>query len=259
MAFRPDTRTYPAAPGVAQAGALDAGLRAYMLHVYNWMTSGLVLTGIVAALVSSVPAVHDAFYQVGQNQFGRLVMRPTLLGYAAMFAPLGFVLVLSMGVNRLSRQSAQALYWAFCAAMGASLSNIFWTYTGDSITRVFFITAGTFAVMSAWGYTTKTDLSRFGSFLMMGLVGVILASVVNMFVGSSQLQFLVSIVGVLVFTGLTAFDTQRIKASYLQYSYAEGSDVAAKRSVYDALSLYLNFINLFMLLLQLTGNRSSNN
>ena len=174
MAFRPDTRTYPAQTGFAQAGALDAGLRTYMLHVYNWMTSGLVLTGIMAALVANVPAVHDAFYQVSQNQFGRLVMRPTLLGYAAMFAPLAFVLVLSMGVNRLSRQSAQALYWAFCAAMGASLSNIFWTYTGDSITRVFFITAGTFAVMSAWGYTTKTDLSRFGSFLMMGLIGIIL-------------------------------------------------------------------------------------
>lgn len=258
MAFRPDTRTYPAQTGFAQAGALDAGLRTYMLHVYNWMTSGLVLTGIVAYLVANVPAVREAFYHAVQTR-GGLALQPTLLGYAAMFAPLGFVLVLSMGVNRLSRQSAQALYWAFCAAMGASLSNIFWTYTGDSITRVFFITAGTFAVMSAWGYTTKTDLSRFGSFLMMGLIGIILASVVNMFVGSSQLQFLVSIVGVLVFTGLTAFDTQRIKASYLQYSYAEGSDVAAKRSVYDALSLYLNFINLFMLLLQLTGNRSNNN
>jgi len=258
MAFRPDTRTYPAQAGFAQAGALDAGLRAYMLHVYNWMTSGLVLTGIVAYLVANVPAVRAAFYQSVPTQFG-IALRPTLLGYAAMFAPLAFVLVLSMGVNRLSRQSAQALYWAFCAAMGASLANIFWAYTGDSITRVFFITAGTFAVMSAWGYTTKTDLSRFGSFLMMGLIGIILASVVNIFVGSSQLQFLVSIVGVLVFTGLTAFDTQRIKASYLQYSYAEGSDVAAKRSVYDALSLYLNFINLFMLLLQLTGNRSNNN
>ncbi len=258
MAFRPDSRTYPAPTGFAQAGALDAGLRTYMLHVYNWMTSGLALTGIVAYLVANVPAVRAAFYHEVQTR-GGFALQPTLLGYAAMFAPLGFVLVLSMGVNRLSRQSAQALYWAFCAAMGASLANIFWVYTGDSITRVFFITAGTFAIMSAWGYTTKTDLSRFGSFLMMGLIGVILASVVNIFVGSSQLQFLVSIVGVLVFTGLTAFDTQRIKASYLQYSYAEGSDVAAKRSVYDALSLYLNFINLFMLLLQLTGSRSNNN
>ena len=255
MAFSPDYRTYAPASAANQA-VLDAGLRAYMLRVYNWMSSGLLLTGIVAYAVAHT-GLADLFYQVVRTPRG-LGVAPTGLGYVAMFAPLAFVMVLSFGVNRLSRQSAQALYWAFCAAMGASLSNIFWTYTGDSITRVFFITAGTFAIMSAWGYTTKTDLSRFGSFLMMGLIGIILASVVNIFVGSSQLQFLVSIVGVLVFTGLTAFDTQRIKASYLQYSYAEGSDVAAKRSVYDALSLYLNFINLLTLLLSLFGNRNSN-
>ena len=176
MAFRPDSRTYPAPTGFAQAGALDAGLRTYMLHVYNWMTSGLALTGIVAYLVANVPAVREAFYQPMRTQGGGIVLHPTLLGYAAMFAPLAFVLVLSMGVNRLSRQSAQALYWAFCAAMGASLANIFWVYTGDSITRVFFITAGTFAIMSAWGYTTKTDLSRFGSFLMSGIFWVIIES-----------------------------------------------------------------------------------
>ncbi len=259
MAFRPDTRTYPAATGAAQAGTLDAGLRAYMLHVYNWMTSGLLLTGAVAYMVANVSGIRAAFYQPMQTRSGVFVLHPTLLGYAAMFAPLAFVLVLSMGVNRLSRQSAQALYWAFCAAMGASLANIFWVYTGDSITRVFFIASATFAVTSAYGYTTNTDLSRFGSFLLMGLFGIIIASVVNIFIGSSQLQFLVSIVGVLVFTGLTAYDTQRIKASYVQYAYASGTDVAAKRSVYDALSLYLNFINLFMLLLQLTGTRSNSN
>ena len=257
MAFRPDTRTYPAPAGLAQAGALDAGLRSYMLHVYNWMTSGLVLTGIVAYLVASVPAVRTAFYHEVQTR-GGFALQPTPLGYAAMFAPLGFVLVLSMGVNRLSRQSAQALYWAFCVAMGASLTNIFLVYAGDSIASTFFITSAMFAGMSIYGYTTKQSLARFGSFLIMGLFGIIIAGVVNIFLHSPMVQFGVSIIGVLVFTGLTAYDTQRIKISYAQFAYADGPDGAAKRSVYDALSLYLNFINLFMMLLRLTGNQRSN-
>jgi len=175
-----------------------------------------------------------------------------------MFAPLAFVLVLSLGVNRLSTTAVQALFWAFCGVMGASLTNIFLIYTSESIVRVFFITSATFAATSLYGYATKTDLSKFGSFLIMGLFGVIIASLVNMFVQSSALQFGISIIGVLVFTGLTAYDTQRIKSSYQQFAYAEGFDGAAKRSVYDALSLYLNFINLFMLLLQLMGNRNNN-
>jgi len=141
---------------------------------------------------------------------------------------------------------------------GASLTSIFVIYTGSSIARVFFITAGTFAAMSIWGYTTKADLSRFGSFLMMGLFGIIIAGLVNIFLASSALQFAISIIGVVVFTGLTAYDTQRIKSDYVNYAYAEGTDGAAKRSVYDALNLYLNFINLFMLLLQLLGNRNNN-
>lgn len=257
MAFNPDFRGFAPARSAAQADVLDAGLRAYMLRVFNWMTSGLLLTGIVAYAVANT-SLREAFYHVVRSPYGYATLAPTGLGYLSMIAPLGFVLVLSFGVNRLSRQSAQALYWVFCAVMGASLANIFFVYTGASITRVFFISAGTFAAMSAWGYTTRTDLSRFGSFLVMGLIGVVLASVVNMFVHSSGLQFLVSIVGVLVFTGLTAYDTQRIKANYVQFAYAEGADGAAKRSVYDALALYLNFINLFMLLLQLTGNRSNN-
>ena len=176
----------------------------------------------------------------------------------SIFAPLAFVLVLSMGVNRMSRSTAQMLYWLFCAAMGASLTNIFLIYTSESIVRVFFITAATFAAMSIYGYTAKADLSRFGSFLMMGLFGIIIASLVNIFFHSDALQFAISIIGVVVFTGLTAYDTQRIKATYVQYAYAEGADAAGKRSVYDALSLYLNFINLFMLMLQLLGNRNSN-
>jgi hypothetical protein len=165
---------------------------------------------------------------------------------------------MSFGVNRLSRPAAQALYWAFCAAMGASLTNIFVIYTGQSIVKVFFITSATFAAMSIWGYTTNRDLSRMGSFLMMGLFGIIIASLVNIFFASGMMQFIISIIGVVVFTGLTAYDTQRIKADYVQFAYAEGTDEAGKRSVYDALNLYLNFVNLFTLLLQLMGTRNNN-
>jgi FtsH-binding integral membrane protein len=257
MAYSPNLRGFTAARAGVPSAVLDAGLRAYMLRVYNWMASGLVLTGIVAYGIANVPAVLEAFYPLRETAAG-LRHVPGPLAYVSMFAPLAFVLVLSFGVNRLSTRTVQALYWAFCVAMGASLTNIFFVYTGTSITRVFFISAGTFAAMSLWGYSTKSDLSRFGSFLIMGLFGVILASVVNIFIGSAGLQFVVSVVGVLVFVGLTAYDTQRIKADYIQYSYAEGSELAARRSVYDALQLFLNFINLFMLLLQLTGNRNSN-
>ena len=258
MAYSPDFRTYTQpVSGVAGAAALDQGLRAYMLRVYNWMASGLLLTGIVAYSIANTGA-RDLFYHRVVTEFGVRIV-PTGLATISMFAPLAFVLVLSFGVNKLSRSSVQAIYWAFCVAMGASLSNIFFVYAGGSIARVFFITAGMFAGMSLWGYTTRSDLSRFGSFLIMGLFGMILASLVNMFVHSSGLQFAVSIIGVVVFTGLTAYDTQRMKLNYTQFAYAEGTDGAAKRSVYDALSLYLNFINLFMLMLQLTGNRNSNN
>ena len=257
MAFVPDSRTY--APGVAADGAaFDAGLRAYMLRVYNWMTSGLLLTGIVAYGVGNT-SLYSLFYRDAITQSGQSVQVPTMLGYAAVFAPLAFVLVLSFGVNRLSRPAVQGLFWAFAAVMGASMANIFHIYVHASIASVFFITSGTFGAISLYGYVTKTDLSRMGSFLLMGLFGIIIASLVNMFVASSALQFGISIVGVLIFVGLTAYDTQRIKNDYQQYAYEAGSDGAAVRSVYDALSLYLNFINLFMLLLQLFGNRSSSN
>ncbi len=256
MAYTPDLRTYAPASATS-AAALDAGLRAYMLRVYNWMTSGLLLTGIVAYGVANTSLINY-FYPLRETQYGlRHVQGP--LAMVAMFAPLAFVLVLRFGVNRLSRTAVQGIFWAFCAAMGASLTSIFLLYSGESIVRTFFITAGTFGAMSVVGYTTRRDLSGMGSFLMMGLIGVILASVVNMFIGSSGLQFVISIVGVLVFVGLTAYDTQRIKLTYTQFAHADGQEQAAKRSVYDALSLYLNFINLFMLLLQLTGGRSNNN
>jgi FtsH-binding integral membrane protein len=258
MAYSPDFRaTSRPVSGIAGVAALDAGLRAYMLRVYNWMASGLLLTGIVAYGVANTSLIQ-LFYHAVQTPYGTRIM-PTGLGTLSMFAPLAFVLVLSFGVNRMSRTTVQALYWAFCVAMGASLTNIFLIYAHDSIARVFFISAAMFAGMSIYGYTTKADLSRMGSFLVMGLFGVILASLVNIFLHSPALQFAVSIIGVLVFTGLTAYDTQRIKVSYTQFAYADGPDGAAKRSVYDALSLYLNFINLFMLLLQLTGNRNSSN
>ena len=259
MAYSPDFRAAPrAAGGVAQAALLDQGLRAYMLRVYNWMASGLLLTAIVAFAVANT-SLRDAFYQPQVTQFGQIMLRPTMLATLCMFAPLGFVMVLSFGVNRLSRGTAQALYWAFCAVMGASISNIFLVYAHGSIAGTFFVTAGTFAAMSIWGYTTQRDLSRMGSFLIMGLFGIILASLVNLFVHAAAIQFAVSLIGVVVFTGLTAWDTQRIKVSYLNFAHADGPDEAAKRSVYDALNLYLNFINLFMMLLQLTGNRSNNN
>jgi FtsH-binding integral membrane protein len=227
-----------------------------MLRVYNWMASGLLVTGAVAYAIANTSLIN-LFYPLVQTPFGT-AHHATVLAMITMFAPLAFVLVLSLGVNRLSTTAAQALFWVFCAAMGASLVNIFLVYTSESIVRVFFITAATFAATSLYGYTTRADLSRFGSFLIMGLFGIIIASLVNMFLMSSALQFAVSIIGVLVFTGLTAYDTQRIKSSYQQFAYAEGFDGAAKRSVYDALSLYLNFINLFMMLLQIMGNRNNN-
>ncbi len=256
MAFIPDSRSY-APSASADTAVLDAGLRAYMLRVYNWMSSGLLLTGIVAYAIANTSLI-SLFYQQVMTPRG-IAVQPTILGYAAIFAPLVFTMVLSFGVNRLSRSATQALFWAFAAAMGASIANIFLIYSGASIARVFFVSAATFSAMSLYGYTTKSDLTKMGSFLFMGLIGIIVASLVNMFIGSTALQFAISVIGVLIFVGLTAYDTQRIKGDYQQFAYAEGTDIAAKRSVFDALSLYLNFINLFMLLLQLFGNRNSSN
>jgi FtsH-binding integral membrane protein len=259
MALSPDFRSYPGVGRAADTAAvLDAGLRAYMLRVYNWMTSGLVLTGIVAYGISNVPALYELFYPLQMTPVGPRNM-PGVLAYVAMFAPLAFILVLSFGVNKLSKTAVQALFWAFCVAMGASITNIFKIYTGQSITQVFFVTAGTFAAMSIYGYTTRTDLTKFGAFLIMGLIGIIIAGLVNIFVGSSALSFAISVIGVFIFVGLTAYDTQRIKADYVQYAYAYGPDEAGKRSVFDSLTLLLNFINLFMLLLQLIGVRQSSN
>jgi FtsH-binding integral membrane protein len=257
MAMSPDYRTYPGATRSAEyAAVMDAGLRAYMLRVYNWMTSGLILTGIVAYAIANTSLI-ELFWRVQETARGPM-HAPTGLAYLAMFAPLAFVLVMSFGVNKLSTTAVQALFWGFCLTMGASLTNIFIVYTQTSIVRVFFVTAATFGAMSLYGYTTRTDLTKMGSFLMMGLFGIIIASVVNMFLGSAGMQFIISVLGVLIFIGLTAWDTQRIKADYVQYVHAYGQDVAAKRSVFDSLQLLLNFINIFMFLLQLMGNRNSN-
>jgi FtsH-binding integral membrane protein len=244
MAISPERRTVTSAGRMTRAQAdaaqIDVGLRQYMLRVYNYMTGGVALTGVVAYLVANSETMVNAIYG-------------TPLQWVVMLAPLGFVMVLSFGVNRLSPMMAQLLFWAFAAVMGVSISYIFLVYTQGSIARVFFISAGMFAAMSLYGYTTKRDLTGWGSFLIMGLIGIIIASIVNLFLASSALSWAISIIGVLVFTGLTAYDTQRIKHSY---NALDDASIATKKAVMGALSLYLDFINLFLMLLRLLGNRN---
>lgn len=232
----------------AQESELDVGLRQYMLRVYNYMASGLILTGIFAYGGTKVPALLNLMYSVGPS--GSL--SPTFFAWIIMLSPLAFILVLNFGIQRMQASTAQAVFWAFAAIMGLSLTHIFIVYTGASITRVFFITAGTFASMSLYGYTTKRDLSKFGSFLFMGLIGIVIASVVNIFMQSSAMAFVISVVGVLVFVGLTAHDTQNIKRMYIE---GEHTETATKKAVMGALSLYLDFLNLFIMLLHLIGDR----
>lgn len=223
---------------LAPAAEIDFGLRQHMVRVYNFMAAGLAVTGVVA-----YAAIATGFYQ-------QIVGTPLI--WLVMLAPLGAVLFLNFRIERLSVGAAQAIFWAFAAVMGLSLAAIFLIYTGASIARVFFITAGTFAATSVYGYSTQRDLSAFGSFLLMGLIGIILAIVVNIFIGSSALQFAISVIGVIVFAGLTAWDTQRIKQIYL---HSDPGDALTKKALMGALSLYLNFINLFLMLLRLAGQR----
>lgn len=225
--------------GFSPAAAYDEGLRAHMLRIYNYMGLGLALTGLVAALVASVPAIYVPI-------FG------TPLKWLVMLAPLGFVLFLSFRIEAISGATAQALFWSFCTVMGLSLASVFLVFTGTSIARAFFGAAIMFAGMSLYGYTTRRDLSRFGSFLVMGLIGVIIAGILNLFLGSSALQFAISIIGILVFVGLTAWDTQAIKTAYAEH---HDDETRQKLAVMGALSLYLNFINIFQLLLSLTGQQ----
>ncbi len=250
MAYRdPFAKVSTANYTQSQAVGYDAGLRAYMLKIYNYMASALALTGITALFAANSEPVLSALYAV---QDGRIVGMSGL-GWLVAFAPLGMVLWLSFGINRMSTAMAQGLFWVFSVVMGLSMTSIFLMYTGESIARAFFITAGTFGAMSIYGYTTKRDLSGFGSFLIMGVIGLLIASIVNIFLGSSQLSFIISAAAVLVFTGLTAYDTQKLKAMY--YQLAGQSEAIAKASIMGALNLYMDFINIFIHLLRFIGDR----
>ena len=240
-----DYRT-PYSVGTGTAADIDRGLRAHMLHVYNYMASGVLLTGIIAMVISNM-AVTDSGELTALGQ--AIYLSP--LKWVVMLSPLALVMVMSFGLNKLNLFALQATYWAYAALMGLSLSSIFLMYTGESIAKVFFISAAMFGSLSLYGYTTKRDLGPLGKFMFMGLIGIIIASVVNIFMASSMMSFVISVIGVIVFAGLTAYDTQKIKELY----YAGyGEEQTAKLSLMGALSLYLDFINLFMMLLRLFGN-----
>jgi FtsH-binding integral membrane protein len=225
---------------------IDQGLRSYMLGVYNYMASGLAVTGAVAA-GTYVLAVQD-----GQlTPFGQTLFQSPLM-WVFVLAPVALVFFLSFRIQAMRAATAQAVFWIYAALNGVAFSTLGLVYSGNSITRVFFISAATFGALSLWGYTTKRDLSGWGSFLFMGLIGIIIASLVNLFMASTALQFVISVVGVLVFAGLTAYDTQSIKEMYLE---ADDSETMSKKILMGALRLYLDFINLFLMLLRLFGNR----
>jgi len=219
--------------------AIDAGLRQFMISVYNYMASGLALTGIVA-------------YGAAETGLYASLIDTPMLFWGVTLAPLALVLLLSFRIEKMSLSAAKTAFWAYAALVGLSLSGIFFVYTGTSIARTFFITAATFLAMSLFGYTTRADLARTASFLLMGLVGIIIASIVNVFFASSIVQLAISVVGVIVFVGLTAYDTQRIREIYLN---SDTPAIAGKKAIMGALALYLDFLNLFVLLMQLTGNR----
>jgi FtsH-binding integral membrane protein len=252
-----------------QTVAVDTGLRAYMLHVYNYMVIGLAITGFAALGIYMLSITNDPTQAAKVMRGGAEVAARisantylTTLGYTLFvgpvkwvlfLAPLAMVFVLSFGIQRMRPATAQLMFWLFAALIGLSLGSIFMVYTHTSITRVFFITAASFGALSLWGYTTQRDLSGMGSFLIMGMFGVLLAMLVNVFLQAPMLQWIISIVGVLVFSGLTAYDTQRLKSEYL-YGAMDG-ETTERSAIVGALSLYLNFINLFTFLLQLLGQR----
>lgn len=248
-------RNYATArPGYAdRAQLIDAGLRAHMIRVYNYMTAGVALTGIVAWLTYQAAGGDNILTmgRAGLTPFGQAIFTGPL-PLILMFGTLGLVFFISFRINRLQPSTALMLFLGYAALLGLMLSSVFLAYTGQSITRVFFISAASFGAMSLWGYTTQRSLSAFGSFLMMGLFGLILAVLVNMFLQSSGLAFAISVIGVLVFAGLTAWDTQQIKE---MYSPMDDGTVAGRKAVMGALSLYLDFINLFLMLLRLLGDR----
>jgi FtsH-binding integral membrane protein len=235
----PTNPRYGLGAAAGSQALFDEGLRKHMLRIYNYMAIGLVLTGIVALVVGTTPALYVPIFS-------------TPLKWVVMLAPLAFVLFFSFRIQSMSGAGAQMMFWAFCAVMGLSLASVFLVFTGTSIARTFFIAATMFGATSVYGYTTKRDLANFGSFLMMGLIGVVIASVVNIFLGSSALQFAISLIGIVVFVGLTAWDTQNIKEQYAENVDQESQQ---KMAVMGALSLYLNFVNIFQLLLNFTGER----
>ncbi len=234
-----DKTVWRAQRGAESLEGIDQGLRSYLSRVYMFMAFGLLLTGGVSYAVSNSP-------EMMQLIFG------TPLQWLVIFAPLGLVFFMSYRINSLSFSTAQALFWVYSATVGLSLASIFLAYTGTSIARVFFITSSMFGVMSFYGYTTRRDLSGMGSFMFMGLIGIIIASIVNMFLQSSAMQFIISIIGVVVFTGLTAYDTQAIK---LMYYEGDDEEVLGKKALMGALRLYLDFLNLFLYMLHFMGDR----
>jgi FtsH-binding integral membrane protein len=230
--------------------AIDAGLRAYMIRVYNYMAAGVALTGVVAWLTFSAAVVQtSAGLQL--TAFGQAVFQSPLM-WVLVLAPLGLVFAISFGINRMQPATALMLFFVYAGLLGLSLASIFLIYTGESVTRVFFISAATFGALSLWGYTTKRDLTGMGSFMFMGLIGIIIASLVNIFLCSSGLDWAISVIGVIVFAGLTGWDTQRIKE---MYSPMDDGTIGGRKAVMGALSLYLDFINLFLMLLRLMGDR----
>ena len=242
----PNFGTFNRAGTVADQASFDVGLRAHMVRVYNYMASGLALSGIVAFGLFSSPELASLFFQV---QAGRVVGL-NMLGWIAIFAPLGLLLLASFRAAQMSVTSVQAVYWAVTALMGVSLSLLLFRYTGASVARTFFVTAAAFGALSLYGYTTKRDLTAMGKFLFMGVIGLILAGIVNMIWPSGTMSFIISAAGVLIFSGLIAYDTQKIKE---QYSEAWGTEMVEKVAVFGALSLYLDFVNLFQFLMSFMG------
>jgi len=252
MEFNRDNIIKGKSTAAKKSVVMDEGLRSYMLKVYNYMSTGVLLTGIVALLTFKMSVVTSADGSiVALTEIGNAVYLSGLK-WIIMLAPLGIVFYMSFGINKMSASKAQTTFWIFAGLMGLSLSSILLVYTGLSVTRVFFITSATFGAMSIYGYTTKRDLTKLGSFLMMGLIGIIIASLVNIFLKSSMMYFVISILGVLIFVGLTAYDTQKIKNMYVA---SDSGELIGKKAIMGALTLYLDFINLFIMLLRLFGQR----
>ena len=236
----------------AKTAVWDAGLRAYMLKVYNYMATGVLLTGIISLISFKLSADVNASGQIiALTSYGNAIFNSGLK-WLVMLAPLAVIFYMSFGINKMSTSKAQTVFWIFTILMGLSLSWVLIVFTGVSVARVFFITSATFGAMSIYGYTTKRDLTKLGSFLMMGLIGIIIASLVNIFLKSTMMHFVISILGVLIFVGLTAYDTQKIKN---MYSASDTIEVSGKKAIMGALTLYLDFINLFIMLLRLFGQR----